>query len=151
MPPLPVPEYKLTDGFKLLGGFRYDYIAYELDNHLDASAYSGAPDSKNVFTAFTPRLGTVLKADEHLSFYANYSKGFRPPEVGELYRGVKVPSLEPVYYDNYEAGAWLSFSPQTIGRFVLLLFASRKRNYFRTLTRRITRKQKCRPNQPSRI
>ncbi|NPA46884.1 MAG: TonB-dependent receptor [Chlorobi bacterium] len=102
-------EYKLTDAFKLLGGFRYDYIAYDLDNHLDASAYSGAPDSKDVFKAFTPRLGMVLKADDHLSFYANYSKGFRPPEVGELYRGVKVPSLDPVYYKNYEAGAWLSF------------------------------------------
>ncbi len=102
-------EYQLLTSLKLLGGFRYDYIAYDLDNHLPPSAYSGAPDSKDVFTAFTPRLGLIFQADRHLSFYANYGKGFRPPEVGELYRGVKVPTLEPVYYKNYEAGAWLSF------------------------------------------
>lgn len=36
--------------------------------------------------------------------YANYSRGFRPPEVGELYRGVKVPMLQPVTFDSYEVG-----------------------------------------------
>jgi len=103
-------EYKITDGIKLLGGFRYDYISYDFDNHLPPTAYSGAPDSKNIFKALTPRAGAIFKLDENLSIYTNYSKGFRPPEVGELYRGVKVPALEPVYYNNYEAGAWLSFS-----------------------------------------
>ncbi|NPA43420.1 MAG: TonB-dependent receptor [Chlorobi bacterium] len=101
--------YKITDAFKVLGGFRYDYISYNFDNHLDPSAFSGAPDTRNVFRAFTPRAGAILDADEHLSFYANYSKGFRPPEVGELYRGVKVPELEPEYYQNYEGGVRLTF------------------------------------------
>ena len=103
-------EYKITEDIKLLGGFRYDKITYDFDNHLDSIAYSGAPDTKNTFKAFTPRVGAIINLDEHLSVYGNYSKGFRPPEVGELYRGVKVPTLEPVYYDNYEAGLWLSFS-----------------------------------------
>jgi len=103
-------EYKLTDRFKLLGGFRYDYISYNFDNHLPSTAYSGAPDSKDVFKAFTPRAGFVFEADDHLSLYGNCSKGFRPPEVGELYRGTKVPTLEPVYYRNREAGARFTFT-----------------------------------------
>ncbi len=101
-------EYKVSDAFKLLASARIDNINYDYDNHLGVNAYSGAPDSNNSFNAFTPKFGAVYKANNSLSFYANYSKGFRPPEVGELYRGTKVPTLKPVYYDNYEGGTWLS-------------------------------------------
>jgi iron complex outermembrane receptor protein len=101
-------EYKVSNAFKLLASARLDNINYDFDNHLDASAFSGAPDSQNFFNAFTPKVGGVLKVNNDVSFYANYSKGFRPPEVGELYRGVKVPTLKPVYYDNYEGGTWIS-------------------------------------------
>jgi len=101
-------EYKLNENLKLLAAFRYDNINYDYTNNLGADAYSGAPDSNDSFEAFTPKLGAVYKVNNQLSFYANYSKGFRPPEVGELYRGVKVPTLESVYYDNYEGGTWVS-------------------------------------------
>jgi len=104
--------YRVTESFKLLGGFRYDFIQYDFDNHLDPGAFSGAPDSRNIFRAFTPRAGIVFDVDQHLSWYANYGKGFRPPEVGELYRGVKVPDLEPEYYDNYETGVRMIFAPK---------------------------------------
>jgi iron complex outermembrane recepter protein len=46
--------------------------------------------------------------------YANYSVGFTPPQITELYRGVQVPSLQPARYANYEAGGWISFA-QTKG------------------------------------
>jgi len=42
--------------------------------------------------------------------YANYSVGFAPPNISELYRGVKVPVLEPATYRNYEAGGWFGFA-----------------------------------------
>jgi len=101
-------EYKVSDAFKLLASARIDNINYDYDNHLGVDAYSGAPDSNNSFNAFTPKVGAVYKVNNDLSFYANYSKGFRPPEVGELYRGTSVPSLKSVYYDNYEGGTWIS-------------------------------------------
>ena len=101
-------EYKVSPSLKLLASARLDNINYDYANNLDSNAYSGAPDSNNFFNAFTPKFGAVYQVNNNLSFYANYSKGFRPPEVGELYRGVKVPVLEPVYYDNYEGGSWIS-------------------------------------------
>ena len=101
-------EYKFSEKFKLLGAFRYDNISYDYKNHLGTDAFSGVPDTKNTFNAFTPRIGAIVKANDNISFYANYGKGFRPPEVGELYRGVKVPELQPVYYDNYEGGTWIN-------------------------------------------
>ena len=42
--------------------------------------------------------------------YANYAVGFSAPGVSDLYRGVKVPSLQPSTYQNYEAGGWLTFA-----------------------------------------
>jgi iron complex outermembrane recepter protein len=39
-------------------------------------------------------------------FYANYSEGFVPPQVTEMYTGVKVPALTPAVFRNYEAGGW---------------------------------------------
>ncbi len=107
-------EYKFNDQLKLLGAFRYDNISYDYSNNLGTDAYSGVPDTKNTFNAFTPRVGAIFKANDYISFYANYGKGFRPPEVGELYRGVKVPELEPVYYDNYEGGTWISLLDKKI-------------------------------------
>ena len=101
-------EYKLSPSFKVLASARLDNINYDYKNHLGPSAFSGAPDSHDFFNAFTPRFGAVYNVSPQWSFYANYSKGFRPPEVGELYRGVKVPVLKPVYYDNYEGGTWIS-------------------------------------------
>jgi outer membrane receptor protein involved in Fe transport len=32
--------------------------------------------------------------------------GFAPPEISDLYTGVKVPVLKPAYYNNYEIGGW---------------------------------------------
>ena len=101
-------EYKVSPALKLLASARLDNINYDYKNNLGSAAFSGAPDSNNFFNAFTPKFGAVYQVNNDLSFYANYSKGFRPPEVGELYRGVKVPVLEPVYYDNYEGGSWIS-------------------------------------------
>ncbi len=101
-------EYKVSPSLKLLASARLDNINYDYKNNLGSTAFSGAPDSNNFFNAFTPKFGAVYQINNNLSFYANYSKGFRPPEVGELYRGVKVPVLEPVYYDNYEGGSWIS-------------------------------------------
>jgi outer membrane receptor protein involved in Fe transport len=38
--------------------------------------------------------------------YANYSEGFIPPQVTEMYNGVKIPDLKPSAARNYEVGGW---------------------------------------------
>jgi outer membrane receptor protein involved in Fe transport len=40
--------------------------------------------------------------------YAYASQGFVPPEAGELYRGVQVPSLRPAVFTSVEAGGFAS-------------------------------------------
>jgi len=95
---------------KIIASLRYDRIDYDYDNHLNPTAFSGAPDEKNNFDQVTPKVGLTYDLGNKIGVYSNYSVGFSPPEVSELYRGVKVPTLEPSTYSNYELGGWLSFA-----------------------------------------
>jgi outer membrane receptor protein involved in Fe transport len=48
----------------------------------------------------------LLNFSDRIGVYANYSEGFVPPQVTEMYTGVKVPNLSPSVFYNYEAGGW---------------------------------------------
>lgn len=97
-------------GFNVIAGIRFDQFEYKFDNKLDSNAFTGVLDGTNTFNNFTPKLGITYDLKENRGIYANYSRGFVPPQVTELYRGEKIPSLKPVYYDNYEIGGWIAFA-----------------------------------------
>lgn len=99
-----------TDRLNIIAALRYDRMDYDYDNHLTPSAFSGAPDETNHFDQVTPKVGFTYDIKANIGFYGNYSVGFSPPDVSELYRGVKVPRLEPSIYSNYEIGGWFSFA-----------------------------------------
>lgn len=95
----------IMSGLKLVVALRYDFYHYNYTNFLSASSFSGAPSAKNNFYRFTPKAGITYNY-KSIGFYANYSQGFVPPQISELYQGVKVPYLLPQTFFNYEAGGW---------------------------------------------
>lgn len=95
---------------KVIAALRYDRMDYNFDNHLPPSAFTGSPDERNYFHAWTPKLGLTYDFGQDRGLYANYSVGFAPPNISELYRGVKVPTLKSATYNNYEIGGWFSFA-----------------------------------------
>ncbi|TKK69943.1 TonB-dependent receptor [Ilyomonas limi] len=103
-------EYNPTDKLKLVAAARYDRLDYQFDNHLLPDAYTGAPDATNHFDHFTPKLGLTYDFGKNKGAYLNYSLGFAPPDITDLYTGVQVPTLMPSSYNNYEAGGWVSFA-----------------------------------------
>jgi outer membrane receptor protein involved in Fe transport len=103
-------EYKPVDGLKIVAAARYDRLDYQFNNHLLPSAFTGAPDENDHFDHFTPKLGLTYDFGKGKGVYLNYSVGFAPPNITDLYTGVKVPVLEPATYKNYEAGGWISFA-----------------------------------------
>ncbi len=105
-------EMEPIKNLKLSAALRYDYFLYNYDNNLDSNAFSGVPDETNIFNAITPKIGLVYRFKKNKGIYANYGQGFAPPQVGELYRGVSVPTLVPAVFVNYELGTWLSFLNQ---------------------------------------
>ncbi|GEO06077.1 TonB-dependent receptor [Adhaeribacter aerolatus] len=95
---------------KVVAALRYDRLDFNFDNKLTPNAFTGAPDERNNFTSLSPKLGFTYFINTNMGTYANYSVGFAPPQITDLYRGVKVPTLKPSTYGNYEAGGWLSFN-----------------------------------------
>ncbi|NDK55761.1 TonB-dependent receptor [Pontibacter fetidus] len=103
-------ELNPLEKLKAVAALRYDRLDYSFDNHLEPGAYTGAPDEKNGFKSLTPKLGLTYDLGKGMGAYSNYSVGFTPPQITELYRGVQVPTLKPANYNNYEVGGWISFA-----------------------------------------
>jgi len=102
-------EFSPVQKLKLILAARYDHFQYDYQNYLTPDAFSGAPDAVNSFNYLSPKVGFTYDVLQGKGFYGNYSVGFAPPQVSELYRGVKVPVLEPSLYYNYELGGWWNF------------------------------------------
>lgn len=92
----------------LVIALRYDFFHYNFRNHLPASASTGAPSTRNSFGRLTPKIGFTYNLQQ-AGFYGNYSQGYVPPQVTELFNNVKVPYLKPQIFFNYEIGGWFSF------------------------------------------
>lgn len=103
-------EYHPISKLRIVLAVRYDRLDYKFDNHLLPGAYSGAPDASNHFDHFTPKLGFTYDFGNNKGMYVNYSVGFAPPNITDLYTGVQVPTLKPSSYNNYEAGGWFAFA-----------------------------------------
>jgi iron complex outermembrane recepter protein len=101
-------ELSPVEKLRIVASLRYDLFRYKFDNHLKPSAFSGSPDTTNHFNALSPKVGFTYNFSRTAGIYANYSQGFVPPQVTEMYRGVKVPDLKSATFYNYEAGGWLS-------------------------------------------
>lgn len=99
-------EFSPTARLRVVASLRYDLFHYRFDNNLAPSAFSGSPDTTNSFSAVSPKLGFTYNFSSRTGIYANYSQGFVPPQVTEMYKGIKVPSLRPSVFYNYEAGGW---------------------------------------------
>jgi outer membrane receptor protein involved in Fe transport len=100
-------DLNLAKGLKLVTALRYDYYHYNFQNYLTPSASTGAPSTISNFTRFTPKIGLTYNY-RAVGFYANYSQGYVPPQVTELFNSVKVPYLQPQTFFNYEVGGWIS-------------------------------------------
>ncbi len=100
-------EFSPLEKLRVVASLRYDLFHYDFNNHLAPSAFSGSPDTVNNFARFSPKIGFTYNFSDRIGIYANHSQGFVPPQVTELYNGVKVPNLDPSVFYNYEAGGWV--------------------------------------------
>lgn len=99
-------EFNPIKKLRVVASLRYDLFHYNFNNYLSPSSYSGSPDTLNNFNAVSPKIGFTYNFSGKTGLYANYSQGFVPPQVTEMYKGVKVPELKPSVFYNYEIGGW---------------------------------------------
>ncbi len=91
----------LNKAIRLNMTMRYDNFEYLFNNLLPI----GTPSAKNNFTQFTPKLGLTYN-QRWWGGYLNYSKGFVPPQITEIYNAIRVPYLLPQNFSNIELGSW---------------------------------------------
>ena len=107
-------EFSPVEKLRLVASLRYDLFRYNFNNHLAPSSFSGSRDTINQFNTVSPKIGFTYNFSGTTGLYANYSQGFVPPQVTEIYRGVKVPDLKPSVFYNYEIGGWMQLLPGKI-------------------------------------
>ncbi len=95
----------LTNDIHFNAALRYDQFNYNYSNQLK----NGTPSSNNYFTSWTPKLGLTYNK-KWLGGYLNYSKGFVPPQITEIYNAIRVPYLLPQLFSNYEIGGWFQWN-----------------------------------------
>lgn len=96
---------------KVVAAIRYDAFKYNFQNQLPVSATSGGPSSITDYSRVTPKIGFTYNRNG-LGFYGNYSEGYVPPQITELFNSVKTPYLQPQTFYNYEIGGWMTLAHQ---------------------------------------
>lgn len=104
-------EINPLERLKLTLGLRYDNMAFDYDNLLDASSGTKA------FNQITPKIGATFDLLNDKGLYINYSEGFSPPGLTSIFRKRANPSpgsefyynLEPAKFNNVEIGGWAAF------------------------------------------
>jgi outer membrane receptor protein involved in Fe transport len=114
-------EYALTTSLHAGAGVRVEYVGYDYDNRMLAGntdengvpclpagcLYSRPADRSDSFTNAAPKLSLRWDVADGLMLYANASRGYRPPEMTELYRlqrNQSVADLDSEQIDGYELG-----------------------------------------------
>lgn len=101
-------EFTPIKNVKVVTALRYDAFQYYFINNLTTSTSVSTASTINAFSKVTPKIGLTYN-HKGIGFYVNYSQGYVPPQLTELYSSVKVaPYLLPQSFTNYEVGGWAS-------------------------------------------
>ena len=94
-------QIRFAPWIELVVGLRYDRFKLDVDDLRGAGSTFERTDN-----LWSPRLGLVLKPNDHLSFYASYSRSYLP-QSGDQFNGLSVTTeaLKPERFDNIEIGA----------------------------------------------
>ncbi|HET9693203.1 MAG TPA: TonB-dependent receptor [Steroidobacteraceae bacterium] len=110
-------EYALTPTLHVGAGLRLEYVGYDYDNRMIAGntdedgvpctptgcLYSRPADREDSFENAAPKLSLRWDAREGLMLYANASRGFRPPEMTEMYRLQRTQSAAELDSEQIDA------------------------------------------------
>lgn len=106
----------LTRNWSIEAGVRLERDAYDYDNRMlngntdengvlcpGGCLYSRPADRRDDFTNFAPRLGLVWRPVEGVAAYFSMARGFRAPEVTELYRLQRQQSVADLASERADA------------------------------------------------
>ncbi|MEY3538951.1 MAG: hypothetical protein RL188_368 [Bacteroidota bacterium] len=99
----------ILKNIRLNAAIRYDQFNYAFTNQLK----SGTPSANNIFKNWTPKVGMTFNQPKWGGYF-NFSNGFVPPQITEIYNAIRVPYLLPQNFSNVEIGYWFQLPKGTI-------------------------------------
>jgi outer membrane receptor protein involved in Fe transport len=135
-------EFGVGERLTIDGGLRAEYLRYDyVNNMLDGNTrddgtlcgfggclYTRPASRSDDFTDVAPKLGARWKISDSSSTYMNIARGFRVPQMTELYRlqsGQQVSDLESETVDSIEVGVRAS---RDVWQLDIAAFTMKKRN-----------------------
>ncbi len=114
-------EFRPTDKFAISGGLRAEFANYDYDNRMlngntrddgtpcgfGGCLYTRPEGRSDDFADIAPKLGVVYSVSDATTLYSNIARGFRIPQLTELYRlqsGQQVSDLKAETVDSVEVG-----------------------------------------------
>ncbi|WP_167856308.1 TonB-dependent receptor [Hymenobacter metallicola] len=101
-------EASITEHTTLTLGASYNVVSYDIQDLIPKTAPALSLTGYRQFDpAITPRVALLHTFNDHVSVYAQYSKGFSPPVSSQisLSTGPINPDLDPETNDNFELGS----------------------------------------------
>lgn len=94
-------QFRPTSWLEVVAGLRFDSFDVKVNDLRPTGGLFSRKDK-----LWSPRLGVVLKPEDNLSIYANYSRSYLP-QSGDQFSGLTdiTEALKPERFDNYEVGA----------------------------------------------
>lgn len=95
-------QYKPVEYLKIVGGLRYDYFNFDIENKIRPNN-SGSGDT----SIFSPKIGFIVSPMKNLNIFANKGLGFRTPSADEMSpadRDFKNFHLKPAKVDTWDIG-----------------------------------------------
>jgi outer membrane receptor protein involved in Fe transport len=135
-------EFRVSPRVTLTGGVRAEYTHYDYDNGMIAGntrddgaecgfggcLYTRPASRGDSFSDIAPKAGVLLRLSNATVAYVNIARGFRAPQMTELYRlqnGQQVSDLDSESIDSLEVGLRIGGDTWRIDG---SLFAMRKEN-----------------------
>ena len=102
-------EFSPIEKLRLTIGARYDDLAYDYTNNLEASPSPNRPASTyRSWSRLSPKAGATYELADDVSIFASYNEGFRIPSTGDIFRAggtaTTAVDLDPVKVYSYETG-----------------------------------------------
>ncbi len=114
-------EHRLTPRVSISGGLRAEYVHYDYRNNMltgntrddgtpcgfGGCLYSRPASREDRFNDLAPKVGVLFRVQDETTLFVNVSRGFRAPQMTELYRlqsGQLVSDVDSEVIDSVEVG-----------------------------------------------
>ncbi|SFM72296.1 TonB-dependent receptor [Thermodesulforhabdus norvegica] len=95
-------QWKPVKFLKIVGGLRYDFFSFDIDNHVRPQNSGDGTTS-----IMSPKVGLVISPTKNFNLFANKGLGFRTPSADEMSpadRDYANFDLEPAKVDTWDIG-----------------------------------------------